>query len=62
MKKAILLLAAVCALSACDKTYTVKEFQADKELRLKYLEKCQNGELNGEDQNCHNADMAATLG
>jgi len=62
MKKIIILMAAVFALSACDKTYTVKDFQADKELRLKYLEKCRNGEIDGENLNCRNADMAASLG
>lgn len=60
MKKIIILLAAVFALSACDKTYTVSDFKSDPKLRKEYHDKCINGELNTESQNCTNVDEAMT--
>ncbi|MBT0721819.1 MULTISPECIES: EexN family lipoprotein [Rosenbergiella] len=55
MKKIIILMAAVFALSACDKTYTVSDFRADKDLMRKYVAKCNNGELDANSLVCSNA-------
>lgn len=60
MKKIIILMAAVFALSACDKTYTVSEFKANPDLKKEYHDKCVNGELDSESQNCTNVDEAMT--
>ncbi|WP_241575757.1 EexN family lipoprotein [Rosenbergiella nectarea] len=62
MKKYIFLIAAIFTLTACDKTYTVSDFQSDRALMKQFLQKCRNGELDGESLNCRNADKAASLG
>lgn len=61
MKKSILLIIAGFALTAtaCDeKTYTVKEFEADKTLQKTFLDKCKNGEIHPDNLNCINARKA----
>jgi len=59
MKKTILLLTAVCALSACDKTYTVDYFDKNADFRKEYKAKCHNGEYDPESLNCRNAAKSA---
>ena len=63
MKNLTLLFIAGFALTATahannEKTYTVKEFEADLKLQKVSIEKCKNGELHPEDLNCLNARTA----
>lgn len=46
-------------LSGCnEKTYTVSDFENNKELLNEYRQKCQNGEIDGDSLNCENVSKA----
>ncbi|MCO6552994.1 MAG: EexN family lipoprotein [Gilliamella sp.] len=42
-------------LLGCEKNYTVEYWNSHKEERNSYLEKCANGDINRDSQNCENA-------
>lgn len=50
----------VFILTGCnEKTYTIDEFSANKELRNEYNKKCKNGEIDTESLNCQNVFKAS---
>ena len=52
--KQILMLITALFLFGCEKTYTVSDFENNKELLDEYNKKCQNGEIDGDSLNCKN--------
>ncbi|MWN05325.1 EexN family lipoprotein [Gilliamella sp. Pas-s95] len=40
------------------KTYTVEDFEDNKEILDKYRKKCENGEIDGDSLNCQNSHKA----
>lgn len=52
------LLAAIVILSGCDKVHTVNDFRKDIILRDKVIDRCANGELDGDGLECRNAHKA----
>jgi hypothetical protein len=57
MKKllSIFIITTTFLLVGCEKNYTVEYWNSHKEERKSYLEKCANGDINRDSQNCENA-------
>lgn len=54
MKKILVLITAIFLFGCNEKTYTVSDFENNRELRDEYNKKCQNGEIDGDSLNCQN--------
>lgn len=61
MKKIFLFITILFLFGCNEKTYTVDEFSADKELLDTYNRKCKNGEIDGNSLNCQNVHKARVL-